>query len=208
MPLALRAGRLLFDGMNPSSPAPGLPRWERSGQSVQARTRVFDLLAVQYRHPRRGLARDFTVIQAPDWVNVIARTADDHLVLVRQFRYGIDAFSLEIPGGIIEAGEDPVAAGVRELQEETGYTGGTARLIGSVHPNPAIQSNRSHFVLVEPAVKSHELAWDADEEIEVARLPTRDVFELARNGGITHGLVLNALWFFEPHWRGTRSLKA
>jgi 8-oxo-dGTP pyrophosphatase MutT (NUDIX family) len=126
--------------------------------------------------------------------------ADGHLVLVRQFRFGTDAFSLEVPGGVIEHGEDPVAAGVRELAEETGYTGANARLVGSVHPNPAILSNHCHLVLVEDARKTHELAWDPDEEMQVVTKPVEEVFALARSGGITHSLVLNALFLFEPYW--------
>src|SRR5664279_4692538 len=106
-------------------------------------------------------------MHAPDWVNVLALTPDHRLVLVRQFRFGVDAFSLEIPGGVMEPDEDPVAAGLRELREETGFTGRGARLLGSVHPNPAIQSNRCHIVLVEEAVRTEALEWDADEEIEV-----------------------------------------
>jgi 8-oxo-dGTP pyrophosphatase MutT (NUDIX family) len=137
-------------------------------------------------------------------VNVIAVTPDQRLVLVRQFRYGIDAFSLEIPGGVMDAGEDPVEAGLRELREETGYSGVRARLLGSVHPNPAFQSNRAHFVLVEAATPSHELEWDTDEEIEVLVEPIERVLAMARNGGITHSLVLNALMFFEREWQSDR----
>lgn len=144
------------------------------------------------------------VLSPPDWVNVIALTPGGHLVLVRQFRYGIDGFSLEIPGGVMEPGEDPVTAAQRELREETGYSGGRATLLGSVHPNPAIQSNRCHFVFVDAAVKSHDLEWDADEEIHVATLPVEEVMALARSGGITHSLVLNALMLFEPHWRARK----
>lgn len=136
---------------------------------------------------------------------MIAVTPDRRLVLVRQFRYGIDAFSLEIPGGVMDTGEDPIEAGLRELREETGYSGVRARLLGSVHPNPAFQSNRAHFVLVEAVTRSHELEWDADEEIEVVVEPIEDVLAMARNGGITHALVLNALMFFEREWRTGRS---
>jgi ADP-ribose pyrophosphatase len=125
-------------------------------------------------------------------------------VLVRQFRYGIDEFSLEIPGGVMNAGEDPVVAGARELREETGYSGTTARLLGVVYPNPAMQSNRCHFVFVEHAMKSHELEWDLDEEIQVSTLPAAEVLALARSGGIVHSLVLNALMFFEPYWHALR----
>jgi ADP-ribose pyrophosphatase len=188
--------------MSPASSSSAPLRWEKISSATQTRTRVFDLLTTRYRHPARGTERDFTVVSAPDWVNVVALTPDGRIVLVRQFRYGIDEFSLEIPGGVMEAGEDPVEAGLRELREETGYTGAPAKLLGSVHPNPAIQSNRCHFVFVEAAVKSHELAWDQDEELHVTTEPVESVLAWARSGGITHGLVLNALMLFEPHWRG------
>ncbi len=182
---------------SPSDPA----RWEKLGSEVRLTTRVFEVTSVTYRHGPRNTSRDFSVINAPDWVNVIAITPDRHLVLVRQFRYGIDEFSLEIPGGVIEHGEDPVVAGARELEEETGYTGEKARLLGSVHPNPALQSNRCHLVLVENVRKTHPLGWDDDEEIEVLTKPVEEVYALAGRGGITHSLVLNALLLFEPHWR-------
>lgn len=176
-------------------------RWERLGQSVEAKTRVLDLLSVRYRHPVRGTEKNFVVVQPADWCNVLAVTPGGELVLVKQFRFGIDTFSLEIPGGVMEAGEDPIEAGLRELREETGFVGARARLLGSTHPNPAIQSNRCHFVLVEDAVQSEAVAWDADEEIAVTTVPADDVLTHARAGAITHALVLNALFLFEPHWR-------
>ena len=181
---------------DPSNPS----RWQKLEQRAQLQTRIFNVIGQRYRHPARGTEREFVVINAPDWVNVVALTPDRHIVLVRQFRYGIDEFSLEIPGGVIDAGEDPMAAGLRELREETGYAG-AGRLLGMVHPNPAMQSNRCHFVFVERAEKSHEIEWDTDEEIEVVTMPADAVLALAHNGGITHSLVLNALLFFEPHWR-------
>jgi 8-oxo-dGTP pyrophosphatase MutT (NUDIX family) len=167
---------------------------------LQAKTAVFDLQTVRYRHPMRRTEKDFVVMHAPDWVNVLALTRDSRLVLVRQFRFGIDALSLEIPGGVMEAGEDPVEAGQRELREETGYTGTNARLLGSVHPNPAIQSNRCHLVLVEEAEPTAGLEWDETEEIEVATMPVDELLAHARAGGITHSLMLNALFLLEPHW--------
>ena len=187
--------------MSKSSDPAGPSRWEKLGHTTQAKTRVLDLLSVRYRHPVRGTERDFVVVQPADWCNVIALTPDRRLVLVRQFRFGIDAFSLEIPGGVMEPGEDPIEAGLRELREETGFGGQRARVLGSVHPNPAIQSNRCHFVFVEDAIRSSELEWDADEEIAIETQAVDDVFALARSGGITHALVLNALLLFEPHWR-------
>jgi ADP-ribose pyrophosphatase len=171
------------------------------GRTVVATARIFDLSAVRYRHPQRRTERDFYVIETRDWVNVVALTTDDHLVLVNQFRFGIDALSWEIPGGIIDEGEDPLRAAVRELAEETGFVGGQPQLLGTIRPNPAIMNNRCHFVVVEQCHRAAALAWDADEEIEIKTLPVDDVFAMARSGGICHSLVLNALFLFEPRWR-------
>jgi ADP-ribose pyrophosphatase len=175
-------------------------RWKKTATRTVVSTRIFDVQSVDFQHPARPKPQDFFVINAPNWVNVLAVTPDHRLVLVRQFRYGTDDFSLEIPGGVIDAGEDPVIAGVRELREETGYVGTSARLLGSVHPNPAIQNNRCHLVLVEGARQSAELDWDPDEEMEVLALPVDEVYQRAYAGGITHALVLDGLLLFAPVW--------
>lgn len=184
--------------MSGSSTSPS--RWRKLGEKILTTTRIFDLRSAHYQHPVRQTEKDFYVIHSPDWVNVLALTTDHHLVLVNQFRFGVDAFSLEIPGGVMDLGESPVEAGVRELREETGYVGSEARILGSVHPNPAIQSNRCHLVLVENVKRSAELDWDPDEEIEVLTAPVNHVYEWARTGKITHSLVLDALLFFAPRW--------
>jgi ADP-ribose pyrophosphatase len=184
----------------------GPRRWHRLRSEPHAETRIFDVVRAIYQHPAREREQSFFVINAPDWVNVVALTPEHHLVLVRQFRYGTDDFSLEVPGGVIDPGEDPVAAGVRELREETGYVGSTPRLLGTVHPNPAMQNNRCHLVLVEGARREAELEWDPDEELEVVTRPVENVYALARNGGITHSLVLNALLLFQPHWDRLRAI--
>lgn len=203
MPLARKPGGIFIFATMSSSPT-RLPRWERKDATLQLHTRIFDVLAVRFRHPVRQTEKDFVVVKSSEWVNVIALTPDDRIVLVRQFRYGIDDFSLETPGGLMDGDEDPVTAGVRELREETGYAGTAARLLGTVHPNPAFQCNRCHFVLVEDVQLTHDLEWDADEEIELVMLPVAEALAMARNGGITHSLVLNALMLLEPHWRARR----
>ncbi|HEX3728366.1 MAG TPA: NUDIX hydrolase [Opitutaceae bacterium] len=188
--------------MNPASPE----RRRKLSESVVAATRILEVRHVRYRHEGRDQERDYVVIAAPDWVNVVALTPRGTIVLVRQFRYGIDDFSLEIPGGVIESGEDPVAAGVRELREETGYAGARARLLATVRPNPAIQSNRCHFVLVEDAELQGPVDWDHDEEIEVSDAPVEEVLAWAREGKIAHSLVVAALFHFEGFWRRERGL--
>ncbi len=144
------------------------------------------------------------MLHSPDWVNVIALTAERRMVLVRQYRHGSGDFSLEIPGGLVDAGEEPVEAGIRELREETGYIGRRARRIGLVYPNPAIQDNRCHLVLIEDARPAAEVDWDGHEELETVLVDVEKAFSLARKGGITHSLVIDALFFFLPHWERIR----
>jgi ADP-ribose pyrophosphatase len=177
---------------------PGEPaRWDRGIGRVLASTRVLDLQSVPFRHPVRGTEGEFVIAHVPDWVNVVALTPENRLVLVRQFRFGSNDLSLELPGGVMESGEDPIAAGLRELSEETGYGGGIPSVLGSVHPNPAIQDNRCHFVLVDGAVPTGPLKWDRDEEIQVSTEPVGQVLAWARTGKITHSLSVAALMFFE-----------
>ena len=112
--------------------AEGIRPWPDLGHETVGDFRIFKLRSVRRRSPRNGVERDFYVMDCADWVNVVAITADDELVLVEQFRHGVAAVELEVPGGIMDPGEtDAVAAGLRELREETGYAGETARLLGT-----------------------------------------------------------------------------
>src|SRR5687768_14392899 len=98
--------------------------------------RVFKVRGDSRTSPRTGALHDFFVIEAPSWVNVVAMTPDEKVVLVEQFRHGTGTVELEIPGGIMDAEDvSPVATGVRELREETGYEGSSAELLGEVYPN-------------------------------------------------------------------------
>jgi len=198
MPPVLSSRGAFFCPMNKPEPKPS--RWHKLGDSVLTHTRIFDLRTAHYRHPVRETERDFYVVHSPDWVNVIALTPDHQLVLVRQFRFGVDEFSIEIPGGVMDLNEEPIAAGLRELREETGYVGQNARIIGRVHSNPAILSNSCHLVFVEQVVPTAKLQWDADEEIEVLTVPVDEVYAWAHSGRITHSLVLDALFCFLPYW--------
>jgi 8-oxo-dGTP pyrophosphatase MutT (NUDIX family) len=134
------------------------------------------------------------VVHAADWVNVIALTPDDQVVLIEQYRDGLDRIALEIPGGMIDPGESPEQAGVRELREESGFAGDSVELLGMVHPNPAFMTNRAYTVLVRGAREVGELQQDEGEDIAVRVVPFADIPELVRSGAISHTLVIAAFY--------------
>lgn len=166
--------------------------WRRLGRERVAGCRVFDVDRVRYLPPRDGAPRDYYVVEAPDWINVIPLTDDGRVVLIRQFRVGIDAETLEIPGGMCDPGEAPADAAARELLEETGYAAREIVDLGWVHPNPAIQSNRCHTFLAAGATPSTSPRPEADEEIEVTTAPLEEIPDLIGRGRITHALVIAA----------------
>ena len=79
-------------------PSGEVSRWERGSERTLVSTKVLDLKSVHFRHPVRGMEREFTIIHTPDWVNVLAVTPADHLVLVLAFFVFTDAW-LRADGG-------------------------------------------------------------------------------------------------------------
>src|SRR5206468_2426456 len=113
--------------------------WQKLSSEPVGDFRIFTIRSDKKISPRTQKEHDFYVIDCVNWVNVIAVTPDQQLILVEQYRHGSDTVELEIPGGMMDAGdESPEATAVRELREESGYEGEKPRLIGRIFPNPAI----------------------------------------------------------------------
>lgn len=147
--------------------------------------RIFAIRQDRVRSGITGKEMKVDRLLCPDWVNVVAFDDDDNLLLVRQWRFGVRAFSIEIPAGAIDAGEDPVEAGLRELVEETGHTPvdrSQVLLLGGTRPNPAFMGNCCFTVFVPRARQTHPQKLDATEEVEVLKMKRADVDDAVRNG--------------------------
>lgn len=171
--------------------------WERLSSERVADYRIFKLRRDVSRSPVTGKEHPFVVLEGCDWVNVIPITETGNVVFIEQFRHGIRQTTLEVPGGMVDAGETPREAALRELAEETGYAGADAELLGVIHPNPAIQENRCHSFVVRGAKKVGEPHTESTEDIATIEIPLADVPRLVREGRVTHSLVVVAfawLW--------------
>lgn len=169
--------------------------WSVTDENKEYTTPIFNLLRrnMKLEADEESNAGIFYVLEAPEWVNVIPITEDNEIVLVEQYRYGIEEPTLEIPGGMVDQGESFREAAERELLEETGYQPDNMESLGKVSANPAIMTNYAHLFLAEDC--SHEQAMNPDEHerLHIHRLPVETFLEYVADGTIQHSIVVAAV---------------
>jgi ADP-ribose pyrophosphatase len=179
--------------------------WEKIRTKLLGDFRIFKLRTDTKISPRTGREHEFFILDAVNWVNVVAVTPDQQLVMVEQYRHGSNTVELEIPGGLMDPHEtEPVVAAARELREETGYEGESARRLGSVHSNPAILNNTTYTVLIENCHLKHGVEFDSSEDLITRLVPVAEIPKLVAEGKISHSLVVVALYHFDLWQRGLK----
>jgi 8-oxo-dGTP pyrophosphatase MutT (NUDIX family) len=173
----------------PRTPEP----WERVSSERREDLLLFRQRHDRMRNPRTGAVLERLVLEAPDWVNVVPLTRDGDLVCVRQYRFGTAAVELEIPAGIVDAGETHRDAAERELREETGYASSAWTYLGATAPNPAFLDNLCHHWLAADATLTGRPQLDAGEDIVVETVSLDDLPRLVADGVLRHALVVSAL---------------
>lgn len=181
-----------------------LKKWELRAPKTIGEFGIFSVRRSALHDSEGNPKRDVHTFLVRDWCNIVPVTADGRVLLVWQYRFGTDEFSLELPGGVIDPGEEPLAAALRELKEEAGATSSRVELLSVLEPNPALQGNLLHSYIAWDIEVSHGTAFDELEELESLLVPIADIPTLLDDGVIRHALCTTVLETFlrrHAHWK-------
>jgi 8-oxo-dGTP pyrophosphatase MutT (NUDIX family) len=173
--------------------------WTEESRKQLIDCKIFTVWESYCKSPESQLVEKsqvFTVIDAMDWVIVIPVinvSGKKQFVMVRQWRHGLQSLSLEFPGGVMDPGENPEEAALREMYEETGYKPGKIEKLGVFSPNPAIMSNKVHFFLAEDLSGDGKQNLDTGEYVEVVLVDTEEVIRGMGKEPYVHALMGTAL---------------
>ena len=180
----------------PSYAPRNLRKWELRATETVGSFGIFTVRRSALHDAEGKPKRDVHTFTARDWCNVVPVTADGRVLLVWQYRFGTGDFSLELPGGVVDPGEAPMDAAIRELREEAGATSKRVELISVLEPNPALQGNRLHSYVAWDIDLSHETQFDELEELESLLVPITELPNLLDDGVIRHALCTTVLETF------------
>lgn len=145
--------------------------------------------------PNGNIVPAFYVNEYPDWVNAFALTKEGKVIMVKQYRHGIETVEIELPGGVIEDGETREEGVRRETLEETGYTFQNIEFLGKISANPSTTNNFMHMFLATGGEKVAEQKLDESEEVEVEFMSIDEVKQLVKENKIMQSLHVNCIFY-------------
>ena len=170
---------------------------DRAWETLETKTildaRYLKVVRHKVRLPGGAMIDDYNVVESPAWAAAVCITAQQEVVLIKQYRHGHQDISLELPAGIIDPGEEPLQAAIRELEEETGYVGDGAQLFWKIRPEPARHRQWAHFALVKNARPKKQQALESTEDIQVILWPLADIDAALKQ--MVHAAHVGALLF-------------
>ena len=176
-----------------------IKNWDKVSSKFLIKNKIFKLREDRVISPKKESEHPVWVIDTPDWVNIIPITKENEVIIINQHRFGTEKLCLEVPGGMVDEGEKPMDAAIRELSEETGYTSSKVIEIGRVEPNPALMSNHTYSYLALDASQTEEQKLDGMEDIEILKKPIDEIPLLIEQGDIEHALVICAFYFYNQY---------
>lgn len=180
----------------PENYLPDSNLWEEGKKTSSFKTPIFELVSVPKISPDKTISGNFFKVESKDWVNVIALTSNENVILIDQYRHGLHSYCLEIPGGIAEK-NSLLESAQAELREETGFISDEWEYLGKVSANPAFMNNWCHTYIarnVYPHPDGQEL--DESEQIEVYQYPLNKIPEILEKNILHHAMVVAAFGLF------------
>jgi 8-oxo-dGTP pyrophosphatase MutT (NUDIX family) len=173
--------------------------WTEKSRRKLLETPIFDVNGIE-RESTDGRKGMFVEIKTPQWINVIpVFTGTDgkrYFIMERQFRHGSQTVTLEFPAGLVEEGEDPEKAALRELLEETGIKAGKLTQTGLLNPNSAFMCTKGYFYVAQDLEYTGERHFDANEEIETVTISEDEVFKRMGKGEMDNGIMMVAAFLY------------
>ena len=177
-------------------------QWQEKSRRIAFENHLFRMVLSNQQAPD-GRMGTFTLLECSDWVNVVALTQTEAgelaLLMVRQYRFGGQQVALEFPGGVIEEGEDTLAAAKRELLEETGYRAETWVKLGDINPNPSFMVNRTHTWLARDLSLPGIQNLDENEIIDVHVIPLAELMA-GKHPDFEVNAIMLASWYWFERW--------
>jgi 8-oxo-dGTP pyrophosphatase MutT (NUDIX family) len=180
-----------MDNNNPTS-----PHWHRTRSEPGPDLKLFKVRFDWMVNPRNGHEEKMILLEGGNSVQVVAETATGEILLVKQYRFGVREYLYELPGGLIDAGEDPLTAARRELLEETGYRASLWNSLGSHPSNPAFMEGFVHHFSARNVILAGALQMDDGEDIRLVAMPRDKVKQRLLTGGFKHPHTVCALLAF------------
>jgi 8-oxo-dGTP pyrophosphatase MutT (NUDIX family) len=171
-----------------------IQEWEKLSSEIVYQKKWMKIKEEACKLPNGQIIDPYIIVDVPGFCNVFVVTEAEEVILVKQYRHAAGIISIEMPGGMIDEGEDPMIAAAREMQEETGYSSNDITLLYTISPNPPLESNRAWFYLAKNAVQVHATALDQYEDIELIKLSKKEFMQCLLNNEFTHGIQLGAMF--------------
>lgn len=170
-----------------------MPAWETVRSEPGPDLKLFQARFDHLKNPRNDVVERMIILTGNDSTNIIPVLPDGRILFVRQFRFGISAETIELPGGIVDDGEDSRQAAERELREETGYSSQNWTYLGKVPSNPVFMDSYIHHWVARDVQLTHQTDMDEGEWTEPLAFTPEEMKKQLKSGGFQHPHTTNAL---------------
>jgi 8-oxo-dGTP pyrophosphatase MutT (NUDIX family) len=169
-------------------------KWNLISTEIKYQKKWLTVHEQEVELPDGRILSPYLVIDVPSFCNVFIVTENEEVVLVKQYRQAAGILSIELPGGMVDPGEEPMKAALREMEEETGFSTNDMELLYTIHPNPPLENNRAWFYLAKGAKQIKDIQLDPFEDIEMMKISKQQFMEMLRTHSFTHGSQIGAMY--------------